>query len=75
MLPLSSLSIGQQALITAIEVDEALFHRLTALGFRVGKQLCIMRQGVFNGPLHIRLGTTDVILRNSEASQIKIKPL
>lgn len=75
MLPLSSLNIGQQALITAIEVDEALFHRLTALGFRVGKQLCIIRRGIFNGPLHIRLGTTDIILRKREALQIKIKPI
>lgn len=75
MLFLSQLKVGQPAIISAIEADESLFHRLTALGFRVGKQLSIMRQANFNGPLHVRLGTTDVILRTNEASRIQIQPI
>ena len=69
---LSQLKIGQQAVISAIEADEILFHRLSALGFRVGKPLSIIRQANFNGPLQVRLGTTDVILRSAEASRIRI---
>lgn len=69
---LSQLKIGQNATITAIEADEYLFHRLSALGFRVGKPLSIIRRANFNGPLHVRLGTTDVILRDSEATRIRI---
>lgn len=69
---LSQLKIGQRAIISAIEADEALFHRLSALGFRVGKPLSIIRQANFNGPLQIRLGTTDVILRSTEAAHIRI---
>ena len=72
MQPLSQLEIGQTATISAIEADEYLFHRLSALGFRVGKRLSIIRQANFNGPLHVRLGTTDVILRTTEAARIKI---
>jgi len=72
MQPLSQLETGQQAVISAIEADESLFHRLTALGFRVGKTLSIMRRASFNGPLQVRLGTTDVILRANEASRIQI---
>jgi ferrous iron transport protein A len=75
MQDLSQLSNGQQALISAIEADESLFHRLSALGFRVGKPLSVMRRANFNGPLHVRLGTTDVILRTNEASYIKIQPV
>jgi len=75
MQALSTLSVGQQAIITAIEVDELLFHRLSALGFRIGKPLSIVRRGIFNGPLHVRLGTTDVILRRNEANNIQITPL
>lgn len=72
---LSQLQIGQRAIISAIEAEESLFHRLTALGFRVGKPLSIIRRANFNGPLHVRLGTTDVILRSAEASRIQISAL
>lgn len=69
---LSQLPTGESALIMAIEADESLFHRLSALGFRVGKRLSIIRRANFNGPLHVRLGTTDVILRHADADRIRI---
>ena len=69
---LSQLQTGKSALISAIEADESLFHRLSALGFRVGKRLSIIRRANFNGPLHVRLGTTDVILRHVDADRIRI---
>ncbi len=72
---LSQLKAGQRATISAIEADESLFHRLSALGFRVGKPLSIMRRASFNGPLHVRLGTTDVILRITEADRIQINAI
>ena len=69
---LSELETGETAIISAIEADESLFHRLLALGFRVGKPLSIIRRANFNGPLHVRLGTTDVILRSTDAARIQI---
>lgn len=75
MLLLSHLKIGQKAIISGIEAEETLFHRLSALGFRVGKPLSIIRRANFNGPLQVRLGTTDVILRSTEATQIRINAL
>ncbi len=72
MSSLSSLQAGQHATITAINADTALLHRFSALGFRVGKQLEVIRHGIFNGPLHIRIGTTDVIVRKHDAKQIEI---
>ncbi|MBM3350900.1 MAG: ferrous iron transport protein A [Betaproteobacteria bacterium] len=69
---LSNLEVGQQAVIAAIEAEESLFHRLAALGFRVGKPLSVMRRAIFNGPIHVRLGTTDIILRRIDAERIKI---
>lgn len=71
---LSQLNIGQSATILAIEAEETLFHRLAALGFRVGKPISIIRRANFNGPMQVRLGTTDVILRNAEAAHIQITP-
>ncbi len=72
MLLLSQLSTGQHATIAAIEAEESLFHRLSALGFRVGKPLSIIRRANFNGPMQVRLGTTDVILRSAEAARIQL---
>lgn len=72
---LSKLNIGAPAVISAIEADESLFHRLSALGFRVGKPLSIIRRANFKGPLQVRLGTTDVILRAAEAARIRINTL
>jgi ferrous iron transport protein A len=70
---LSELQPGQQATIQAISVDTSLFHRLSALGFRIGKNIQLIRRASFNGPLHVRIGTTDVMLRCSEAQHIQIR--
>lgn len=75
MLLLSQLATGELADISAIEADESLFHRLSALGFRVGKPIQIIRRANFKGPLHVRLGTTDVILRIADAGRIRVNTL
>ncbi len=58
--------------IDAINADQPLTQRLIALGFRVGKQIQVMRKASFNGPLHVRIGSTDIILRESEAKLIQV---
>ena len=70
---LDSLAPGASALISSIEADEFLFHRLAALGFRTGKKIELIRSASFNGPLHVRIGSTDIILRRSEASRIQVQ--
>lgn len=72
MFNLSSLQPGENALIHSIHADESLFQRFNALGFRIGKKIELVRRASFNGPLHVRIGTTDVILRASEAHLIHI---
>ena len=58
--------------INAINIEQSLIQRLVALGFRVGKQIQVMRKANFHGPLHVRIGSTDIILRESEAKLIQI---
>jgi ferrous iron transport protein A len=58
--------------INALHIDQPLIQRLVALGFRVGKQIKVMRKASFNGPLHVRIGSTDIIIRESEAKLIQI---
>ena len=63
---------GDRATVAAIHADAGLRQRLEALGFRIGKRIELIRIGAFAGPLHVRLGTTDVILRRKQAAQIEV---
>lgn len=69
---LASLNPGDTATIVAIHAEEALHQRLLALGFRSGKQVELIRRAAFSGPLQVRVGTTDVLLRRNEAAKINV---
>lgn len=72
---LASLHPGDIATIASIHAEEALHLRLLALGFRTGKQIELIRKASFSGPLQVRIGTTDVMLRRSEAAKISVVKL
>lgn len=69
---LAALLPGDTATIVSIHAEEALHLRLLALGFRTGKQIEMIRKASFSGPLQVRVGTTDVMLRRVEAAKIKV---
>jgi ferrous iron transport protein A len=69
---LNKLKPGEQGIIHAIHAEQALHQRLNALGFRIGKQIKVIRRASFNGPLHVRIGATDIILRGVEAERIQL---
>lgn len=69
---LATLHPGDIATIVSIHAEEALHQRLLALGFRTGKQIELIRKASFSGPLQVRIGTTDIVLRKSEALKIKV---
>jgi Fe2+ transport system protein FeoA len=71
---LSTLKPGEYATIAALHTDEALYHRLAAMGFRIGKRIDLVRRAKFAGPLHVRIGTTDIMLRRSDAQHIDVTP-
>ena len=70
---LATLHPGESATIVAIHAEEALHLRLLAMGFRNGKQVEMIRKASFSGPLQVRVGTTDIMLRRSEAAKISVK--
>lgn len=70
---LDALCPGDSATILALQTSADLYHRLAALGVRAGKCVHILRRGRFAGPLHIRVGTTDLMLRASDASCIQVQ--
>jgi len=69
---LDTLRAGDSATIVTIHADEALHQRLLALGFRSGKQIELIRKASFSGPVQVRVGTTDILLRLNEAAKIKV---
>lgn len=70
---LSSLAPGETATIVTIHSDGSLHQRLLAMGFRNGKTIGVIRQARFSGPLQVRIGTTDILLRVNEADKIMVK--
>ena len=69
---LNTLLPGEQGIIHAIHAEQGLHQRLNAMGFRIGKQIQLIRRANFNGPLHVRIGATDIIMRDVEAQRIQL---
>jgi ferrous iron transport protein A len=69
---LANLRPGDTAVITGLHLDEAFKARLAALGFRVGRRVALIRRGCCKGPLQVRVGSTDVMLRPGEARKIDV---
>ena len=69
---LNHLAEGDSAWITDIDVSEELGRRLTALGLSNGKQVRVLRRAAFNGPLHLRTGNTELMMRLPDAERIHI---
>jgi ferrous iron transport protein A len=70
---LSKLNPGEIATIISIHTDAALHQRLLAMGFRSGKKIELIRRALFSGPLQVRIGTTDILLRRAEAEKIMVQ--
>lgn len=70
---LDTLRPGETGTILALHASTELYRRLAALGLRVGKHVRILRRGRFAGPLHIRVGTTDLMMRTSDACCIQVQ--
>ena len=57
-----------------MQADTELKQRLAALGLRHGCTVQVLRKASFGGPVHVRVGTTEVIMRLNEAKRIFALP-
>ena len=71
---LNQLLPGQIATIGAINAEDQICERMAALGLRRGRRISVIRRARMNGPIQIRVGTTDLMIRRSEAARIGILP-
>ncbi len=72
---LADLKSGHTAFIANLDMSPGLQQRLLAMGFRQGRQVKMLRRSWLSGPVHVRVGTTEVMLRLQDAQNIMIAPL
>ncbi|GBL31914.1 hypothetical protein EMGBS12_02240 [Methylophilaceae bacterium] len=72
MTTLLELAEGQSGVIHKLNMDRLLIQRLNAMGLRRGKKITVLRKAQFKGPFHIMIDTTELMIREHEASLINI---
>lgn len=72
MTTLLELAEGQSGIIHKLNMDRLLIQRLNAMGLRRGKKITVLRKAQFKGPFHIMIDTTELMIREQEASLINI---
>lgn len=72
--PLSSLEVGEVAYVVSVGVGTEWQGRLNAMGISVGKHVTLLRKANLNGPLQLRVGTTELVIRRGEAQLIGVQP-
>lgn len=69
---LNNLHPGQRMVIEGIEGDESTRQRLYAMGLHRGREIQVIRRARFGGPLQVRVGSVNLILRRREAETVKV---
>jgi ferrous iron transport protein A len=72
---LDHFQVGEQGRITDIQAEAELRQRMAALGLREGCVVQVLRKASLGGPIHVRVGTTEVIMRRIEAKRIVVVPI
>ena len=72
MTTLLELAEGQSGINHKLNMDRLLIQRLNAMGLRRGKKITVLRKAQFKGPFHIMIDTTELMIREHEASLINI---
>lgn len=73
IMTLNQLIPSETATVVAIDLPFELRERLAALGIKSGRRLAVVHRLGTHGPLQVRAGSTDFILRPREAAGIKIR--
>jgi len=63
------------AKVIAIQAEADLAQRMAALGLREQCVVQVLRHASFGGPVQVRVGTTEIIMRLKDARQIHLDPL
>ena len=70
---LNELPPGHSATITQLPLDPDLRCRIQSLGLRIGRRVAVIRRACMGGPLQVRVGTTDLLIRPQQATQVLVR--
>jgi ferrous iron transport protein A len=71
-IPLNKLEADDVGTIKSIQAGQELRRRLAGLGLRSGIRVRVIRHSPLNGPIQIRVGQTDLIMRIADAAHIEV---
>ena len=69
-LSLDCLAPDHSAAITAVHATGMAGERMAALGLMPGRRVAVLRRAPFGGPLHLRIGPTELMIRRADARAI-----
>jgi ferrous iron transport protein A len=69
---LDQLTPGDSATILGVDAEPALRTRIEAMGLRTGRQVQVVRRARAGGPLQVRVGMTDLIIRPAQARLVRL---
>ena len=69
---LAQIKLGQTARVSALHISAELVQRLAALGLRIDCDVTVLRRGWLGGPLQLRVGNTELMLRRDAAEGIEV---
>ncbi|MGL4994992.1 MAG: FeoA family protein [Deefgea sp.] len=69
---LAQITLGQSARVSALNLSAELAQRLAALGLRIDCEVTVLRRGWLGGPLQLRVGNTELMLRRDAALGIEV---
>ncbi len=75
MSTLAELPLRHLARVCHLRVEPELAQRLIALGLRRDREIEVLRRSWLSGPLLVRVGTTEFMMRRDAARLIDVEPL
>ncbi|HTR59921.1 MAG TPA: FeoA family protein [Casimicrobiaceae bacterium] len=61
------------AAIAAVHATGMAGERMAALGLRAGRHVAVLRRAPFGGPLHLRIGLTELMIRRADARAVLLE--
>ena len=69
-LTLDHLAPDHSGSITAVNASGMAGERMAALGLIPGRRVALLRRAPFGGPLHLRIGPTELMIRRVDARAV-----
>lgn len=69
-LTLDHLAPDHSGAITAVNASGMAAERMAALGLIPGRRVAMLRRAPFGGPLHLRIGPTELMIRRADARAV-----